>query len=212
MLHVGLLKSGVCGEIGVVGIVPSDRRVVGDADAVAGIGQVRVHRGLRAVFGHGITVEDAAAGAEHGRPADHGDCDHRLRSAGLAVGHDRVRRLARRGGIVGIAFKIIIGPFAVGIDLPIIGRFFVSARPVHGEVQVGQFIGGGKRHAVDQGADRAAITAGVDADEIGGIRPRRRVGSGIGGDIVNPVGNREKRIAAVGVYIQGNAGNIRQVV
>jgi len=76
----------------------------------------------------------------------------------------------------------------VGIDLPIVGRFFVSTRPVHGETQVRQFIGGRKGRSVDHRADRLAIGSGIDADVIGRIRPWRwRWRPGYKHDVINVI-------------------------
>src|SRR5208282_4944250 len=92
VLHVALLKNNIGWKIGVIGIVPGNRGIVGDTDTVASSGQIGVGRSLRAIFIGRITVEYAATSTQVGRPADHGNGDHRLRPAVLAVGDKRIRR------------------------------------------------------------------------------------------------------------------------
>ena len=163
-------------HVGVGGVVPGNQRLVGHADAVAGIGKVGIEAGLRAVFGNGVTGQNSPARTENGRPADDGNGDQGLRATRLAVGHDRIRRFARGGGGVGIALEIIIGPFAVGVDFPIIGCLLVAAGAVHGEIQVRKLVGGGEGRSVDQAADGVAVGSGVNADKISRVGSRRRPG------------------------------------
>ncbi len=176
MPHVTLLKVGVHGNIRIGGIVPSDGGVAGDANAVAGVGQVRVHRGLRAVLGPRITVENASVGAEDGRPADHRHRHQRLRAADPAVGDEAVGGLTRCRAGIGIAFEIIIRPFAMGIDLPIIRRLLVAARAIHGEIQILDLVRRGKGRPINLRTNWLALGGNVDTNEIGRVRPRRRPG------------------------------------
>src|ERR1022692_3864378 len=104
VLDEGLLESGVGGEVSVGRVVGGDRpesmRDAVGADAVAEVKPGRIGSvvsGLRTVFGDGIAGEIAAARSEFGCPADHGDGQHGLRAAVLAVGHEAVRAVRRYG-------------------------------------------------------------------------------------------------------------------
>src|SRR5262249_44106013 len=144
-----------------------------------GIGQA-----LRAVFRHRVTVQCAAAGAQFGGPADHGNADHRLGSGVFAVGNEIIRGRAGRGGAVIHAFKKPVGVDVVRVELPVIPRDVISAGTVQGEIQIGQLIGGGKSGAVNQRADRMTVGQDIHRD---GNRRVGAIGDGAGdqGNIVH---------------------------
>src|SRR5581483_10440773 len=112
VLDVPSLKSGIDRHIGVVRVVPRDVGAVA-GNAVARIGKVgRIVSGLRPVFGDGITGElvsvDAVA-AYLGRPADHGNGNHRQSRTRLARLHEAIRRRTGGRGRIADAFEVKVG-------------------------------------------------------------------------------------------------------
>ena len=101
MLDPGLFGGGAVGDVGIQRIVAGDGRVAVGVETVAGVGVVRIHRALRAVFGDREARQDASVGAERGHVADqrygYGLCGARtscLRDEAVPRCRSRPRRLA----------------------------------------------------------------------------------------------------------------------
>ena len=78
----------------------------------------------------------AAAGAQLGDPADHGDGQHRLGARAFAHGEERVTALAGDGAGIADTFEIPVLTAVVSVSLPVVAGGVVATVSIEHAVKV----------------------------------------------------------------------------